>query len=228
MANASVTWSALRAGRVRNFLCWSPDDVWAIVNPDADEVPEAIFRAVHVDRPLWVCDGTDEKRERGHRVDALEVLKRFLDPRRRHMQLAIIGKAGTGKSHLVTWLRLQIPEDSNRIVLAIPKAGTSLRDIVGRLIMQLDPDARAPFEGEFQRAGTRTLSRDQQRETLLNNLSVALRGHDADGTLTGDRDLEEHLKEYLPALLHDPHFRNSHFLRPGSFVDEIAEHVFAT
>ena len=212
---------------MRNVLCWEPDNVWAIVNPDADEVPEGIFRAVHVDRPLWIWDGSDVERVRGQQIDAQGVFERFLDTRRRHVQMAIIGKAGSGKSHLVTWIRLQIPRDQSRVVLAIPKAGTSLRDIVDRLIKQLTPETRAPFEEEFKRVGTRTLNREQQRETILNNLSLALRGHHADGTLIGDRDLEQHLTEYLPALLHDPHFRKHHFLRPGSFVDEIADHVFA-
>ncbi len=40
----------------QNYLCWKPEIVHEVINPDAEAVPEEIFLAIHTDYPLLISD----------------------------------------------------------------------------------------------------------------------------------------------------------------------------
>src|SRR5207253_7710652 len=46
----------------------------------------------------------------------------------------VLGNAGTGKSHLVRWLAVNIPSSPNRHVLLVPKVDTNLWDVLDRIL----------------------------------------------------------------------------------------------
>lgn len=214
---------------MQNYLCWAPHRVREIINPEAEAVPDAVFRAVHSDWSLRVAPpkGTAFQELSATTFRSLsprDFLEQFLQPERPHVQAAALGRSGSGKSHFIHWLRLNIPETPDRMVLVVPKAGTSLRSIIELIVSRLEPTEQQPFRDALSRAGDATMTREGQKGRLLNELAEAVRG------LTprdSDDELEIELIEQLPHILYDPHMRQTHFLREGTIIADIVDHVFA-
>ncbi len=68
-----------------------------------------------------------------------EFLADFLRADRPHALAAILGETGSGKSHLVHWMRLHLRDDATRMIMVVRKSGTSLRAIVRDIISKLPP-----------------------------------------------------------------------------------------
>ena len=214
---------------MQNHLCWVPARVREIINPEAEAVPDAVFRAVHSDWTLKVAApkgtsfqelSTSTFRSQTPR----EFLEQFLQPERPHVQAAALGRSGSGKSHFIHWLRLNIPETPGRMVLVVPKAGTSLRSIIERIVSRLEPNEQQPFRDALGQAGDATLTRDGQKGRLLNELAETVRGLTP---ANPNDELEVELIENLPHILYDPHMRQTHFLREKTIIADIVDHVFA-
>lgn len=214
---------------MQNHLCWAPSHVREIINPEAEAVPDAVFRAVHSDWSLKVAPpkGTafqDLSSTTFRSLSPREFLEQFLQPERPHVQAAALGRSGSGKSHFIHWMRLNIPETPERMVLVVPKAGTSLRSIIELIVSRLDPAEQQPFRDALSRAGDATMTRDGQKGRLLNELAEAVRGL---APRDPDDELELELIEQLPHILYDPHMRQTHFLRDDTIIADIVDHVFA-
>ena len=214
---------------MQNYLCWSPARVREIINPEAEAVPDAVFRAVHSDWSLKVAPpkGTafqDLSTTTFRSFQPSDFLEQFLEPERPHVQTAVLGRSGSGKSHFIHWLRLNIPETPDRMVLVVPKAGTSLRSIIELIVSRLEPTEQQPFRDALSRAGDATLTRDGQKGRLLNELAEAVRDL---APRNPDDELEVELIEQLPHILYDPHMRQTHFLREKTIIADIVDHVFA-
>src|ERR1700692_3155421 len=112
---------------MKRVACWNSEDVYAVINPDADALDDFVFRAIHTDFPVQIGSG----RARSARsVSASVFLAAVLEPKD-HVIVPVVGDSGTGKSHLVRWLDLQLRGSSDiREVIYVPKAQTNLRDIV--------------------------------------------------------------------------------------------------
>ena len=140
---------------MRNYLCWDPGAVRQVINPFAEHIPDSLFRAVHSDWDLMVAspvgksfqeidDSSYEERT------PVAFLEDFLREDRPHALAAILGETGSGKSHLVHWMRLNMKEDGRRLVLVVRKSGTSLRAIVQMLIDKLPSDEQQSFLDALQ------------------------------------------------------------------------------
>ncbi|KNH02924.1 hypothetical protein J121_888 [Qipengyuania citrea LAMA 915] len=214
---------------MQNYLCWAPAQVREIINPEAEAVPDAVFRAVHSDWSLKVAPpkGTafQEMATTSFRsLSPREFLEQFLQAERPHVQAAALGRSGSGKSHFIHWMRLNIPETPERMVLVVPKAGTSLRSIIELIVSRLDKAEQQPFRDALSRAGDATMTRDGQKGRLLNELAEAIRDL---APSDPDDELEVELIEQLPHILYDPHMRQTHFLREGTIIADVVDHVFA-
>ena len=44
----------------QSYLCWKPEKVHEVINPDAEAVAEEIFLAVHTDYPLLFSESADQ------------------------------------------------------------------------------------------------------------------------------------------------------------------------
>ncbi len=214
---------------MKNHLCWAPARVREIINPEAEAVPDAVFRAVHSDWSLMVASpkGTafqELSTTTFRSLQPSDFLEQFLQPERPHVQAAVLGRSGSGKSHFIHWLRLNIPETPKRMVLVVPKAGTSLRSIIELIVSRLEPTEQQPFRDALSRAGDATMTRDGQKGRLLNELAEAVRGL---APRDPEDELEVELITELPHILYDPHMRQTHFLRDGTIIADIVDHVFA-
>lgn len=214
---------------MRNFLCWDPGAVRQVINPFAEHISDSLFRAVHSDWDLKVSPQVGRSFQEigeGSWVDMTPpaFLADFLREDRPHALAAILGETGSGKSHLVHWMRLNIKPSRERVVLVVRKSGTSLRNIVKMLIAELPAEQQASFLETLQSAGDGTQSRADQKQQLLNDLAQVIR---EEVLPTDAAEIEEGLASSLPDLFQDPHMRKAHFLGDNTVIAEIVDHIFA-
>lgn len=214
---------------MRNFVCWNPSEVRQVINPYAEHIPDGLFRAVHSDWDLKVSPPIgkafqDINPASYSDVTLLGFLEDFLREDRPHALAAILGTTGSGKSHLVHWMRLNLKRDDRRMVLVVRKSGTSLRAIVEMIIDKLPVDEQQGFRDVLNRAGEGTATRDGQKQQLLNDLAHAIR---EEILPDGADELEGELVKQLPHLFQDPYMRETHFLRDGTIISDIVDHIFA-
>lgn len=214
---------------MRNFLCWDPGAVRQVIDPFAEHISDSLFRAVHSDWDLKVSPPVGKSfQELGEAswtdMSPAAFLADFLREDRPHALAAILGETGSGKSHLVHWMRLNIKPTKDRVVLVVRKSGTSLRNIVKMLIDELPSEQQTSFLDTLQSAGDGTQSRADQKQQLLNDLAQVIR----EEVLPTDADeIEKGLATSLPDLFQDPYMRKEHFLGDNTVIAEIVDHIFA-
>ena len=207
---------------MKNFLCWDPNDVPKIINPDVDAIPDHIFRAIHTNFPVPI------RQDRNSLPEFLELNKfkeRLLAPTDTSL-VPVIGQSGTGKSHLIRWLKLRIPSNATREVVFVPKAQTNLRDIVKSLISRLDLADQEHYLKTLESSGDQLRNAKAQRTAILNNLQLAIVNKTGDSLASLPSAERDYHAEGLSAIFSDPHLKNESFLRDGTFAADIAEHVF--
>lgn len=214
---------------MRNHLCWDPGAVRQIINPFAEHMSDSLFRAVHSDWDLKVSPPVGKSFQDLGEASWADMtppayLTDFLRDDRPHVLAAILGETGSGKSHLVHWMRLNIKPTKERVVLVVRKSGTSLRNIVKMIIAELPPEEQRSFLETLQSAGDGTQSREDQKQQLLNDIAQVIR----EEVLPAEADeIEQELVVCLPNLFQDPHMRQAHFLGDNTVIAEIVDHIFA-
>ena len=214
---------------MRNFLCWDPGAVRQVINPFAEHIGDSLFRAVHSDWDLKVSPQVGKSFQDIGEASWADMtpaafLDDFLRQDRPHALAAVLGETGSGKSHLVHWMRLNIKPTKERVVLVVRKSGTSLRAIVRMIIDELPPEQQGSFLETLQAAGDGTQSRADQKQQLLNDLAQVIR----EEVLPPEADeIEQELLVCLPNLFQDPHMRQAHFLGDNTVIAEIVDHIFA-
>lgn len=212
-------------------LCWTPREVLQIINTEAEAIPSVVFRAVHSARELRVSGfiGTNFHELQPNHFRPISqdgLLAEFLRPEAPYSRLVVYGRSGSGKSHLIHWLKLNIPTTSDRLVVVVPKAGTSLRAILEMLIGELPVDRQESFRDALSRTGEAVATRQGQKERLLNEIAYAI-GELEPSEHSLDRDLEAELIKNVPYLFQDVHFRQKHFYADGNLIADLVDHVFA-
>ena len=185
---------------MRNYLCWDPGTVRQVINPFAEHIPDSLFRAVHSDWNLNVTSPVGKSFQAiteaaWNELAPSQFLADFLRNERPHALAAILGETGSGKSHLVHWMRLNIKPDKKRLVLAVPKSGTSLRAIVKMIIEKLPKEEQQSFLDTLQSAGDGTQTRSDQKQQILNDLAQVIR----EEVLSPDADEVEQGTRYVLA-----------------------------
>jgi hypothetical protein len=207
---------------MKNFTCWKKGAAEKIINPDVDAQPDAFFRAVHTSVPLRIKSQGQSKFET---LTQDEFLENFLGGSNFSL-VPIVGESGAGKSHLVRWMNLQIPQNENREVIFVPKARTNLRDIVKTLIQRLPIDLQKKYMDALQGTGTVSLSIPAQRTEILNNIQSGLKNDPGDDSSGIEHERESYLIDGLSDMFLDPYLRSERFLSDTAFAAELAAHVF--
>jgi hypothetical protein len=205
-------------------LCWKPETVRDVINIDADFVPDCVFWAVDSDAMLTFKEGEGES---PRDLTTNELVDRFLDSKRGHYQLAVLGPAGTGKSHLIHRIRQRIQGRDGLEILAVRRLETNLRAILEKLIERLPPDRREHYLTELHKAGHTLSTPEVQRGTLLDSLAQAIEEDKRRPSSGIEPELEDALLATLPNMLRDPYLRKEKFLEPGEVIPELVDRLFS-
>ncbi len=218
----------MSTGTFERFVCWDSARAQHVMNTEALQTPNEVFLATH--HPVRMYK--QELRQPDSRVayDQEALLRDFLAPAG-YSFVPVLGSAGTGKSHLVRWLWLNVPEEERRKVVLIPRGGTNLRGVIELILRDMEGPKFDNYRDRLRQATT-NLTVSQARHVLLDNLALAC---GPDGTHTTEtlrldaetREAYEHFRTYLPALLRDDFFR-SQLLADGGIVDQLARHVIGS
>ena len=210
----------------QSYLCWDTSRVRQVLNTNAELASRHIFLAVHSEHPLNASNPTagTAQRDSSHTIQPDEFLSDFLSRDRPHVQVAVLGDAGSGKSHFISWMKYNLPDAEDRYTIAIPRTGVSLRGVL-ELIIEALPEAEAePYLDRLNRTGEQHSSPGQLGARLLSEIALAIENDRVRGNQ--DPDLEKELVEILPSIFHDPTLRG-HFRQSGGVIEQLATQVLS-
>jgi Cdc6-like AAA superfamily ATPase len=210
---------------MKHVVCWRPDLVSQVINIDADHVPDPVFWAVDTETPLHAKAGEAGPLQERTTADIVNAL---LDPQRNHFQLAVLGPAGAGKSHLIHRMRQEVERRPGFEVIPIRRLETNLRAVLEKLITRLSADDQARFMDDLRRAGPALSTPAVQKSTLLDSLAQAIQEDSLRPGSNLDPELEVELLRTLPNLLRDPYLHGAKFLKDGEVVPELVDRLFSS
>ena len=212
----------------QRYLCWDPGRVRQVLNTDAEYASRHIFLAVHSEYPLRATNprpgqGID-RGETSWNIQPQEFLRAFLSQDEPHMQVAVLGDSGSGKSHFISWMKYSLPASTDRYTIAIPRTGVSLRGVLELIIEALPETAKQPYLDELSRSESQHSSPQNLQERLLSEIALAIQADNVSGD--SNPDLENALIEILPNLFHDPTLRR-HLSRRGGIIEQLVTQVLS-
>jgi len=209
-----------------NVVCWNSGRVRDVMNTNAELAQRDIFLAVHSEFPLTICNpGTGDLKSAPRWIKGPhQFLQEFLSSEQRHIQVAVLGNSGSGKSHFIRWMGLNIPTKKDRYLINVPRAGISLRGVIDLVLAALPDEQAHPYREQLDQAGFQRATRTDLHDRLISAIAHAIR-EDAPAP-DGDQDLESDLIEQLPNLFHDPALR-PHYKKPGGVVEQLVNQVLS-
>jgi hypothetical protein len=202
------------------YVCWSPSHVNETIVVDAVNSSPAVFLATH--RPSQMLRRDFSAAAGGTLIDEEQLLKEFLAPNPGLLFVPIVGESGTGKSHVVRWLHLRLPQDPGRRVVYIPKYGTNLRRVIELILSDMSGDDVVELRRELDRA-VDSLDEAGAPPRLLNELAASIEDRSREPRPEPRRphdDYRQWLEIELPKLLLDNVFR-SKLLENGGVIDRL-------
>ena len=212
--------SVRRKQDFQQVVCWRDEAVRRILDIEAIRLSDAVFLATHHPVPMYRMDVGEKETKRKYGQEQL--LDDFLDPKERFRFVPILGEVGVGKSHLVRWLDIQVrehtPQDLDRRILLVKKAGASLRDVLSRILdlEEAEGERFDEYREQLAEAGEQ-ISEEERKERLLFELALAVSNHNpmepVDDPAMLSREerkrlkAEKHVARKLPPLLRDEYFR---------------------
>jgi hypothetical protein len=194
----------------RNFICWHEDAVFATTPRDAASFGEGHFQAVH--HPLRLRRRRLDQRTRGRWVSENEIIDALRGPLRPdgYLFIPIVGGSGTGKSHMVRWVRDQTQGTDGWESRYLPKNRTGIRRAIEIVIRGLTGPRIDEARDALESAPAQNESNEILAERLLDELALLVSNladlpPDTNTTLDKyEQQLRKKLERQLPDVLRDP------------------------
>ncbi|MBQ0903144.1 ATP-binding protein [Micromonospora sp. U21] len=206
--------------------CWSRAEIQVAAQVDAgglefgDPAADAVFSAVHQSVPLArrTKAGTSQPVTE---KDVLADLCQALTSNEPHIRF-ITGRVGTGKSHLVRWLRVHAPRRDDWHFVYIEKRNTSLRRIIEQVLDGIDTPTADNLRTSLARAASRVTTVPEAMLALLNHLHRLVEFDDTPviQNLAGADLLD--IRQRVARLVGDYTFKQQ-LSRPGGPIERIAK-----
>lgn len=206
------------------YVCWKPDMVRQVMDVEATQPEDHIFLAIHHPTKMYRQNLTEAQSRIPY--DEERFLKDFLETPDFFAFVPILGTSGTGKSHLIRWLYTRIRgirKEPHYRVLLIPKVGTNLRDILERILADVEGSEFDEYRSRLRQA-TNALTEAEAREQLLANLAISV-GLSGKGDISSLSELEYEIAKGLPDLLRDPYFTEQFWLKPKGIIERLVTHI---
>lgn len=202
------------------YRCWAIDDAAALPT-EAVVASRAFFFATHAPLKIYRSDPNGKRTDASAKpVNEETVWKDFLGrrPSGGVLLMPVIGESGTGKSHLVRWVKEKTPSTDKREVIYLPKSQTSLKAVVKALLpAEVEDPELSQLREDVDRMSA-GLDQAALEQRLVNQLQEALAAAPAEpapaSVLSGSTGLQ--------VLLQDPYVRG-HLLRPGALIPQMAK-----
>lgn len=211
----------------RPTLCWERDTVLDIIPVEAESPSDGVFDATHSRLPIIERDLVDG--EHGEVVYEDRLLAAVESQPADYPIIPILGHSGTGKSHLVRWLRMRLEEQREdrpgRRLIFVPKHKMSLRAILD-LILDHANSTQADEFRERVHTATEQLSNEKDARNRLRATLSYLIAAQADGPIA-DSDDESGERAYLatelPNLMDDAVFKKKLLADDGAIARLVRE-----
>ncbi|HVB25455.1 MAG TPA: hypothetical protein VNG51_26195 [Ktedonobacteraceae bacterium] len=158
-----------------SFQCWDSGRIGQVINKEAASVDKATFLTTHMPMNMLNYKKEPQKIEDTSEQGLLHEL-RSAEDEDRHVFAVIQGAPGTGKSHLIRWLkeRYAVEEGAQTKVLFIERAQGTLSGTLDQIIKSGIFDVKAMREHlEKLKGATIALSHNTLAETVLDQLRLA-------------------------------------------------------
>lgn len=207
-------------------LCWDPATAAATINTEAISPHRSVFLATHAPLRIKRALVSEDKQVQaiGDLINERSVIDDFLTKKSDSgaLLMLVLGDSGSGKSHLIRWVREKIPEfipDSDtHEVIYLERSMTSLKAVVKALIAKADSSELAQLKEDIDRF-TAEIDQESLGRRILNELSERLSATPPKEIPGPGRVLAGPGR--LAAMLHDPFIRQ-HMLSEGKFVPRLA------
>ncbi|KAB2588166.1 protein DpdH [Streptomyces arboris] len=211
---------------LRDYVCWDVERVVTTIQTEAVVASSAVFLATHT--PLKIQRAQIDGRQftnTGQIATEHDVLKDFVSRKTatNTVLMPIVGESGSGKSHLVRWVRENLPASDKRKVIYLEKSRTSLRHVIESLLEGIDDEEIAQLRTDV-RTSTSSNNAESLALRLINELTIALAGTTASALRGKQRQLAGH--KGLALILQDPVLQEQ-MLQEGKFVPRFAEHMLS-
>lgn len=162
------------------YLCWDKQPISRVINKEAVSIDRTLFLSTHAPFTSIRYETSPYQMTDTSETNLLaELQQRATDDQ--HTFMVIQGIPGTGKSHLIRWLKERYSAENEEIggrdiVLLIERANSSLRQTLTQIIESGLFNAER-FSEQLRKLAKATdqLSNNGLADTILNNLQVATR-----------------------------------------------------
>lgn len=211
---------------LRDYVCWDVERVISTIQTEAVVASSAVFLATHT--PLQIQRAEIDGRSfnnTGHMVSERDVLKDFLGHKTATgtVLMPVVGESGSGKSHLVRWVRENLPASDKRKVIYLEKSRTSLRHVIESLLDGVDDEEISQIRADV-RNSTSSSDASSLALRLINELVIAMAGTTPAGLRGRQRQFAG--PKGLALILQDPVLQDQ-MLEDGKFIPRFAEHMIS-
>ena len=158
------------------FRCWETAVAAATLTTEAVSPSPAVFFATHAPLRIYRSPAGGRRPDNpGIPVNEDEVQNDFLTRPTANgiLLMPVIGQSGTGKSHLVRWIKEKTPSTDDRQVIYLPKTRTSLKAVVKALLAEVEDGELDQLKADVDRMSTE-LDQEGLERRLLGHLHEAL------------------------------------------------------
>lgn len=191
--------------------CWEAVEAARIIPTEAETPTDGVFLATHTSIPVFQRDVVVNANHT-NRTDEEALLQAVAEQPADQPILPILGGSGTGKSHLVRWLRAKLPREELRRVIFVPKHRMSLRGILELILQHATGDRADELRHKVATAVEGFADEHVAKLRLRSELALLIETQSSPiDASPEEQDLRMYLasREGLPALLGDNVFRDA-------------------
>lgn len=200
----------------------------SVIKPDSITVLQGDFLATHValDK-LYLLDKFEDTPSEKKNYSEEEVYQKYIcNPENRHQFIAVYGKSGTGKSHLIRWFETRFEQEKpeNEVILFIRRSDNTLKGTIRQLLEKPEVQEIANRE-VYERLVRASASVDEEKlkDMIYHNFIIEIAHDDSSHSV----ELTNVKRKRLEALLNNE-VMHSRLMESNGPIDRMYSKVAET